>query len=965
MVYCISLPYNLRMSNFYIHRKLHSGDEVIQDFDLLKKSGVIIVLAEPGAGKTDLLNYFSRSHKVPHEQANLFVHTPASTRSILIIDALDEVARINEERIIEIIIKARASGASKIIFSSRSYVWDEAQTKVVRDCFGIEPTILRLEPFDKEEQHQLFLHHLPHEKFEDFYTEVERLELTPILGNPQFLHLFAEAYVQGGKNFISKKKIYADALRRLASESEKTHGTRDRPQTEKILAAAGEVFAKLLLSGATGISAVEDIGDGTYPYLHSIGPDDGILTFALNTRLFKPTLSVNRHEPVHRIVAEYCAADYLVKRIEDPTNTLSIRRCLSVIAPNGAVRSELRGLLGWIASLGGPSTQEAVIELDPYAVFANGDPSQLLTLSKQKLLENLASLASIDPYFRRMDSWRRFSASGFFSNDVIEQVRPLLAPTYANSHLRELLLELLYGSNAAAGLQQEMRAIMHDCNAEMIERQHASKNLNAIPENDEITDFDILVGQASLGSLKIASNIVSNKGFFHFGATRILQLVEKLAQLYPEDGARNRTIGSRYFIKQLLTTFNISEVIYLLNKITNVITCTCKKKKIYQCTCRRGISKIAGHLLDLYFEIMVGPHDPRQIMMWTKPLVFQSHINAERSASVQALRSNNGLRRAIYIATFDGLATHQEISDAWMHFVMSYSHAGLNIYRDDVLALVDHAKATGNSPLWEYLIAGHDPYAEPKGVNELRAHMREQARQSADLLQIWARVGRNRRKQLRQQRVKFGRSNKNYQKTEAEIREKNFESLQQNRKLIEAGQHWGWLKKFAQQYLYKPEKIEDIVDDPQTLEKSLLNCFDFLACHVPSLEMLSEGEGKTRDITMVLQAACLATFRQKGSLENIPINILQVVKAYGVGGSGYQEGEDERFEAELDRLIFTSDVEAITFAKRYVEPQLTRTEDSHANKRDVSRVGLRVFCSVTNDQPPRAVLAFCHPYASA
>ncbi|WP_375304717.1 hypothetical protein WI560_21205 [Bradyrhizobium sp. A11] len=39
---------------------------------------------------------------------------------------------------------------------SRSYVWDEARTAAVRDCFGVKPTILRLEPFDDDEQRQLF-----------------------------------------------------------------------------------------------------------------------------------------------------------------------------------------------------------------------------------------------------------------------------------------------------------------------------------------------------------------------------------------------------------------------------------------------------------------------------------------------------------------------------------------------------------------------------------------------------------------------------------------------------------------------------------------------------------------------------------------------------------------------------------------------------------------------------------------
>jgi hypothetical protein len=167
------------MSSLYIHRKLHWDERLIQDHELLGKSGVFVVLAEPGAGKSDLLDYYSERHAVPRELASLFIHRTPSNPRVLIIDALDEVARISEDKINEIIVKARASGAEKVIFASRSYIWDEARTRIVRDCFGIEPAILRLEPFDDDEQRQLFNNYVPGEDFDRFRTEADRLDLTP------------------------------------------------------------------------------------------------------------------------------------------------------------------------------------------------------------------------------------------------------------------------------------------------------------------------------------------------------------------------------------------------------------------------------------------------------------------------------------------------------------------------------------------------------------------------------------------------------------------------------------------------------------------------------------------------------------------------------------------------------------------------------------------------------------------
>lgn len=128
---------------------------------------------------------------------------------------------------------------------------------------------------------------------------------------------------------------------------------------------------------------------------------------------FQTRRKTDQHAPVHKIIVEYCAANYMVKRLTASTNRLSLLQCLSIIAPNLTVRDELRGLVGWMAALGNQPIQEALIDRDPYAVLANGDPSRLLTSSKRRLLRQLRKIAEEDPYFRRNDIWRTFSAADF------------------------------------------------------------------------------------------------------------------------------------------------------------------------------------------------------------------------------------------------------------------------------------------------------------------------------------------------------------------------------------------------------------------------------------------------------------------------------------------------------------------------------------------------------------------------
>ena len=196
---------------------------------------------------------------------------------------------------------------------------------------------------------------------------------------------------------------------------------RGRPDAALMTWQAGTVFARLLLSGASGVSRRDKVDDRDFPYVGVVDVEvQGGIDHLLDSKLFKPASDANEHEPVHRIVAEYLAADYLVRRISDPGDRLSLRRCFAVIAPNGVVRDELRGMLGWMAALGGDALQQEAIKIDPYAVLSNGDPAQLRPTNKLLLLERLQRLAETDPYFRRSDAWRSFNVGQFFSDDIVD-----------------------------------------------------------------------------------------------------------------------------------------------------------------------------------------------------------------------------------------------------------------------------------------------------------------------------------------------------------------------------------------------------------------------------------------------------------------------------------------------------------------------------------------------------------------
>lgn len=915
------------MSQFYISRKLHSDRGVVSDLDLLNTSGVIVVLAEPGAGKSDLLSFFSRYYSVPREVAQIFCHKQAYPANVLIVDSLDEVARIDEAIINQIIIKANDTKASKVIFASRSYIWDDARTKVIRDVFGSDPLVLRLQAFDQEEQKKLFEYHLENENFEAFLRETDRFDLTPILGNPQFLKLFADAYIQGGRVFTSKLKIYSDAILRLASENPEAGGQRERPTNRQIIETSGEVFAKLLLSGSVGVSTQEILNDESYPYVHGVSKDFKVLNFVLNTKMFKPTDAVNKHEPVHRIIAEYSAANYLVSRIQDKIKPLSIKRCLAVIAPNGAVRSELRGLLGWMASLGNSSLQESIINLDPYAVFANGDPSQLTTAVKVRLLSSLYELSQEDPYFRRMDSWRRFSVGSFFSKDITYKVRELLKKQLSNSHLRSLLLDLLHNTEASKELISEFQSILHDENSELDERQRSLDNLIAI-SYESLSDLDLLVKLGSANSLKLASEIAVNYGTEKIGIDRIFSLLEGLANLYPANDLKDRNFDTRYYIKRIFPILSSFDTVNLLNKISPLLICVCGKQQDYQCTCRLGRSKIAALLLDRYFEITVGPYDWRQINFWTQKLNFRGHHRVE-SISVKQLSSEHGLRQAIYIDALKSKKSHQEIIDARVKFQMGTGHYGLSMQSADLKAIVDYAYKNNDYLLWEHFAPGHSPFDTQKRSDPLRTHMREQARAQASFLKTWCLRERRNKIQFNADRDMYPRTRSKYEKRQEKIKRTNKKHFAENRDLILQGKSGWWLTYFAQHYLHDTDEILQYVDDHGVPEMTLLNSIGRFLEMLPTTDALIDRSAS--NVCMIFEAACLALFRKEGTLKRIDRRILEAIKIGGIGGSKYQDDEKQKFEAELDRFLFKNKQDKIEFVKKFIEPHLLGSDGSATN----------------------------------
>ncbi|MFN8494654.1 MAG: hypothetical protein U0350_44040 [Caldilineaceae bacterium] len=800
--------------------------------------------------------------------------------------------------------------------------------------------VARLCEFDQVEQRAIFDQHVQGEDFAAFRAEVARFGLEVLLPNPQFLKLFADAYVESKRHFVDKRSIFAQAVERLAKEANPGIA-RNKPilSTTQKVDMASEVFAKLLLSGAEGVCTGEATANRMFPLLSSLLNSNTVPDSILATRLFKPGDSANLHLPVHKIVAEYCAAQYLTKRIADPADPLTLPQCLAIIAPNSTVRDDLRGLLGWMAALGIKSIAESAIKLDAYAVLANGEPSQLDSSSKRLLVNRLIDIEAEDPYFRRGDFWRRFSVAGFFTPDVMEMIKPILI-IGNDGQLRDLVLEILIGSPAIEKLKGELRLLVLEPNESKNTRLLANRCLLDIVRDDPLSDLIILISEASNTSLRIAVETIEVLDPETFERTYLADFFRACTTLYlRHTELHKRTVGEHYFVKRLIDILGLATIEWLLDELTKDLACICGKEP-YVCDCRNGISKIVGSLLDRYFELADPPFDPQRVWQWIGNLNFHESITEKQSNAVKVLQEDDRLRQGIIAFVFGKLTNRDEIFDAKIHKFgpHSHSHAGLDFQRDDYKFVVDLAFEIDNLDLWACFMARHQYYRnrEEQGPNDLRRHMREQALEKSAFMREWARINRATALQFRREDRKWSvghrRSMKRHRRHQEVIHAANIKYVQDNRELVESGRHWGCLVRFAELLLMEPSKIEDEFGDEILVRNALRNCLDFIVPLVPDLLKLAELQcaSKYQLSETILYAACLEIMRTKGNLEEVDLHLLRVLRTNkNMSYRAISNEESAALFEEVDRLIFSDRNSAESFLRQYVEPQMAQSECAH------------------------------------
>ncbi len=396
----------------------------------------LVLIGDPGAGKTTEFEREAETlgpdavYLAAYEFERFSEDARRETRT-LFVDGLDEMrAGPGDPRRP---LDAMVAGLARLGFppfrvSCRAVDWfgriDRARLESVSST---ALTVVRLDALSDEDIERLLREHLPPEKAGRFRRKAREIGLFEMLRNPQGLEVLVRAFASGEDEWpVSRREAFERACRQLAEERNDEHSeaAESPPTVDRLLDAAGEWNARLLLGGAAG--CVRRRQDADANWVAPPAEAEPASRAVLGTRLFAAAPEEGRFVPAHRQVAEFLAGRYLARRVEEGGNDapkLPVGRVLSWItaAAGGAAPTPLRGLAGWFAAFC-PEARAVLLRSDPVAMAAYGDTAGYSTEEKRLLLRRLR------------DEHPEFGPHRF----PAEALRPLAVPPMAAS-LREVL----------------------------------------------------------------------------------------------------------------------------------------------------------------------------------------------------------------------------------------------------------------------------------------------------------------------------------------------------------------------------------------------------------------------------------------------------------------------------------------------------------------------------------------------
>lgn len=429
--------------------------EVDGAFAEFAQSEAIVLLGDPGIGKSTLLTEFGGSDCLSVRRFMLEPKLP--TGATLYLDGLDEYRRLRGAGSApdDLVVKLIELGRPKFCLACRAGDWfGEIDQEAVRLASASRRiVVLELMPLSDDEITHIASDQLPYGS--TFLTDAFAFGLGKLLGNPQTLDLFIRAW-RSGRRPRNKFEAYKYGIADLIRETNQVHLGRGSSSigAGTLWEAAAAICSTTVLGHAVGVTRRQDeCNDEFFPA--SFVPFDApsAVDEVLGRRVFTSP-STDCFQPSHRTIAEFLAGSDLAKRV---SSGLPISRILALTCGlDGAPIAALRGLYAWFMCHLSAQAEPYVVR-DPYAVATYGDAS-VLSPAVQLAIWNALDRVR-DPWFLTNED-DRGTFNGLANRDTALRLKQILTGGNAAIHLKIAALEALATASSDLGLADDLEFLV-------------------------------------------------------------------------------------------------------------------------------------------------------------------------------------------------------------------------------------------------------------------------------------------------------------------------------------------------------------------------------------------------------------------------------------------------------------------------------------------------------------------------
>jgi predicted NACHT family NTPase len=512
-------------------------DEIVLPFADFADQSNLVVLGDPGAGKTHLFREAAAAVGARFLKARAFLNTPAHMLfgQTLYIDGLDErrAGRGDQDTVDAMVEKLFAVAPSKVRLSCRAADWlGESDLAAFHPYFEQSGAalVLLLQSLSADEQLAVLAEQgVDSDTANAFLAEAERRGLGDFLRNPQNLIMLWRA-VQTGSWPESRRQLFELSTQLMLEEFNPDRARRGSGSysAAELRPATGGICAARLISDVDAISLTDQEGTPDIPGYRSatfFAPE--IVQAALGRRVFDAGAESETVDYAHRTTAEFLAAEFLAKRVRDG---LPIGRVTALMGVDGHPAPELRGLHAWLA-VHLPEHADLLIGADPYGVLTYGDAASLAPSSCAGLVRELDRLSRNNPWFRS-GNWQSLPIGALARQDMVPEFRAVLNNPDSGFGIRSVVVDALSLGTPIPEMLPDLAAILGWQASPFAERTHALNALLRLGDAGKTAIRDTCRNAlgVSLNDLRLRAQIIGALYGEPFGPADVIALINDLLE---------------------------------------------------------------------------------------------------------------------------------------------------------------------------------------------------------------------------------------------------------------------------------------------------------------------------------------------------------------------------------------------------------------------------------------------------